>query len=182
MHSTRICPALMPLKCCWRCSCTTNLKKLSAIACAVSWLKVTSCVSSSFFLNRFIGLLSCSVAALLGALPVCVLSSPMLRLPPPANAPFAVNYAAFARFFGGNANSMRCFTTMPSDANAQSFAARSSTVRTSSREELSAASLRCCSLRRSMIHSCSCLYVYGIICLGVLNVPKSWSSQLWISA
>ena len=46
----------------------------------------------------------------------------MLWLPAAAEAAFAVTSAAFARFFGGNANSMRCLTTMPSDAKARSLA------------------------------------------------------------
>ena len=150
MHSTRICPAFMRLRCCWRCSCTTNLKKLSAIACAVSLLKVTSCVASSFFLNRFFGSLAGSDAA---------------------DAPFPVTPAAFARFFDGSANSIRCFTATPSDANARSLSARSSAVPTSSQEELAPSSLCCCSLLRSTMNYCSCLYVYGAISLGTLNVP-----------
>ena len=155
MHSTKICPALMPLKCCWRCSCSTNLKKLSAIAFAVCWLKTTSYVSfrrvSSCCFNCFV----------------------VHWLPAAAEAVFAVISAAFARFCDGNAKSMRCLTTMPSDAKARSLAVRSSTVPTSSQEERAPSSLRCCSLLlRSMMNCCSWMYVYGGGgCFGSLNVP-----------
>ena len=43
-----------------------------------------------------------------------------------ADAAFGVISIAFARFFDGSANSMMCFTTMASEANARSLLARSS--------------------------------------------------------
>ena len=148
----------MRLKCCWRCSCSTNLKKPSAIAFAVCWLKVTGWPASTF--------LNCLVAAPLAA--VCSVVAPLaavcsVEAPRPvlcrSISCTAVTSTASARFLAGNAKSTRCLTTMASDANAQSLAARSAAVCTSSREGLSMSSLTCCRLRCSTIHSCSCLYV-----------------------
>ena len=169
----------MRLKCCWRCSCSTNLKKPSAIVFAVCWLNVTR-RSASPFLNCFFGLLACSVAALMASLrpsacllspsssSVCSVAAPLAAVcsvaaPRPvlctSISSSAVTSAASARLCAGNAKSTRCLTTMPSDANAQSLAARSAAVCTNSREELSTSSLGCCCLRRSMITCCNCLYV-----------------------
>ena len=94
-------------------SVAAGVESSSAVVCSTCGCGASSSASCASSMHT-----ACSVAAP-RFLILCVGAANV-------DAAFGVISVAFARFFDGSANSMRCFTTMASEANARSLVARSS--------------------------------------------------------